>query len=484
MTSRAARVVVVSNAPSRRLSLGLTATLATAAPSCAGPPAERAPLVASSTSRVASASASASVAAPAPPSERELLEKRMRAELVAMLERVREARKLPLKKELALRVLDRPDLVKNIREKVEREVPKHVMLDQGEMLKLLELVPTSYDVIEGAYELIGDNIAGYYDPDTGTMFLASDLGDSALEETLAHELVHALQDQSWALSSVSKYRAGEADRQAAMHALAEGDATSASLDVTTGDSFRISASMLRKFLGLGTGLMSSGVPPVLRDSLIAPYADGFELVQELRRRGGWAHVDAMWQRLPATTEQMLHLDKWASAEPALAMPELPSGPLVGYERSLVDVIGEQGLRITFEESSDHATAVAAAAGWGGDTFAVFRKRSADDDRVALAWRVTFDTERDAREAADRYGARWGKACKARPELGPIAWQRRGKDLALVAGPVVRKGKTVAPGELDCKASATWLKAVLDAKAPATSATPVKAQPVTPAKAQP
>lgn len=457
------------NALPRSLAFALIAPFAVLA--CAGPPAERAKSGARSSAPVAPPSAKASVTAAPAPTERELLERRMRAQLVAMLERVREARKLPVKKEIALRVLDRADIVKNIREKVEREVPKHVMVDQGEMLKLLELVPTSYDVIEGAYELIGDNIAGYYDPDTGTMFLASDLGDSALEETLAHELVHALQDQSWALSSVSKYKQGEADRQAAMHALAEGDATSASLDVTTGDSFQISPGMLRKFLGLGTGLMSSRVPPVLRDSLIAPYADGFELVQELRRRGGWSGVDAVWQRLPATTEQMLHIDKWKAGEPALAMPELPIGPLAGYERSLVDVVGEQGLRITFEESSDHATSVTAAAGWGGDSFAVFRKSSGEEARVALAWRVTFDTERDAIEAADRYAARWGKACKARPELGPLSWQRRGKDVGLVAGPVVRKGKAFAPGELDCKASTSWLKAVLDAKVVASKASP-------------
>ena len=61
--------------------------------------------------------------------------------------------------------------------------------------------------------------------------MASDLGEDEAEATLAHELVHALQDQRWDLESRSRYRPGDGDRSEAVSALAEGDATSAMFDV-------------------------------------------------------------------------------------------------------------------------------------------------------------------------------------------------------------------------------------------------------------
>ena len=58
---------------------------------------------------------------------------------------------------------------------------------------------------------------------------------------------------------------------------------------------------------------------MLQSSLTAPYVDGFALVQELRRRGGWPAVDKALKSLPATTEQLLHLDKLDAREAALAV---------------------------------------------------------------------------------------------------------------------------------------------------------------------
>ena len=70
------------------------------------------------------------------------------------------------------------------------------------------------------------------------MYLASDLVDRAADATLAHELVHALQDQYYDLGSRLVYRAGANDEQSAFQALAEGDATSAMMDFMFAESGR------------------------------------------------------------------------------------------------------------------------------------------------------------------------------------------------------------------------------------------------------
>jgi hypothetical protein len=100
-----------------------------------------------------------------------------------------------------------------------------------------------------------------------------------------------------------------------------------------------------------------------------------------------------------------------------------------------------------------------AAGWGGDRYLIARRDDGDAHTIAAAWRVVMDTERDARELADVLTKRFGKTCRERPVLGPITWRRKGKDLALAAGPYVRQGKTTKQAGT-CKQANAWLEELL------------------------
>src|SRR4029078_183232 len=94
-----------------------------------------------------------------------------------------------------------------------------------------ELVPTEYDFLEGSYKLIQGRIAGFYEPEDRTIYLGDDLDDDEAEEPLAHELDHALQDQTYPLAPMMKYAPSQADRLGAVHALGGGDDESALHDV-------------------------------------------------------------------------------------------------------------------------------------------------------------------------------------------------------------------------------------------------------------
>ena len=128
-------------------------------------------------------------------------------------------------------VLERPALIARVKEHVSRELPPEAIRNEGLALQLFGFVPTQFDYEGAEYQLLQDQLAGYYEPADGTMYMASDLGDEEADATLAHELVHALQDQRWDLETRSRYHAGDGDRSEAVSALAEGDATSAMFDV-------------------------------------------------------------------------------------------------------------------------------------------------------------------------------------------------------------------------------------------------------------
>lgn len=407
-------------------------------------------------------SSTALVAPAAPPAQAPSAEEL--AHVRAMLLRVSAVRGLPILRDVACRVLDRDEILSKIKAHVEKDVPLDVAADQGEVLAALELVPPDYDLIAGILRLVGARIAGFYEPEDRTMYLVDDQDDGQLEETLAHELDHALQDQSFPLSPRLKFQKGASDRTTAGHCLIEGDAVSATLDVELGSAMRVSESMIAKLFAFSTALSEVGAttPHVLLEELVSPYTDGFAFVQALRRRGGWAAVDEAWRHPPETTEQLLHIDKYDAREPAITIAAPSVGALgAGWSASLDDEMGEQGVRLIVGEWTTGHAAAAAAAGWGGDRLVVARRAgAAGRQELALAWHVRMDTVKDAEELAAVLSAQMGARCRERPRLGPLTWKRKGAALVVVAGPYAREGGRAAGSAGSCAQASGWVDAIL------------------------
>jgi hypothetical protein len=380
-----------------------------------------------------------------------------------MLLRVSRARGLPVRREVASRVLDRAGILERIRAHVEKEVPRDAVENEGELLAALELVPPEYDFVEGTYALIQGRIAGFYEPSDQTMYLVDDLRDDEAAETLAHELDHALQDQTFSIAPMIEYAPGDGDRSAAVHAVIEGDATSAMLDVVGGSAFAVSEGAMRALLEVSNGMsdVAATTPHILQASLAAPYADGFAFVQRRRKAGGWPAVDAALRSPPTSTEQLLHADKYAQREPSIAV-SVPTFAAIGpgFRGVLDDVIGEQGLRLMLEEWTGAVIAERGAAGWGGDHYVIARHDDGADRRsVAVGWSTIMDTDRDAAELGEILEQRFGRKCVDRAQLGPIAWRRRGRELVVAAGPYERRGKTTTSAG-SCAAAGLWIEEML------------------------
>jgi hypothetical protein len=402
----------------------------------------------------------------------------------AMVARVASARGLPVLRPVASYELDRAAMMARIRAHAERETPREIVIHQGEVLAALELVPLDYDLEAGALRLIEGRVAGYYEPEDQALYVADDLDAPNATETLAHELTHALQDQTYGIGAMLAFKPGEGDRLAAAHALIEGDAVSAMYDVVLGSASRVDMAEFRQLLVDSTehSSVASVTPSFLKASLNAPYSEGFACVQGLRRRGGWPAVDAVWRALPASTEQILHPDKLAAREPPIVMP-LPSidGLGEGFRAVLDDGMGELDLRLAIEEwlardsaddsddvssSAGAAAAARAAAGWGGDRYLVARRDLPGHParhELAFAWHLRFDTAADAVQMTEVLTRRFGSACQDRADLGPILWRAAARDVVLVAGPYERRsGDRGARSAGSCAGAATWARGILKA----------------------
>ena len=350
--------------------------------------------------------------------------------------------------------LERDQLVARVKDKALREYPPEALRREGQLLQIVGFAPPSFDYLGEMMKLLDAQLEGFYEPKNGTMYLAADLKGPQAQATLAHELVHALQDQRWDLKKRSDYKPGRGDEALALACLAEGDATSLMLDYLMKpdrSALDIPPDAIRELMkgGMNMGDVES-VPHILRSTLVAPYMEGIAFVHELRRKKGWAGVDAAWDRLPTTTEQVLHVAKWEAQEPALTVPAPTAVALgEGWKNEDQDTYGELGFALTFAEWLDDGEARLAASGWGGDRTSAFTK----GDQLAYAVHLRVD-EAPKPGKADAYADRLltklapalkkklgkpaigdaGTLCFERSALGPLLFARKDREVVMIAGP--------------------------------------------------
>ncbi|MBK6464257.1 MAG: hypothetical protein IPF92_25145 [Myxococcales bacterium] len=405
--------------------------------------------------------------------------------IAAILRRASEARGLAALRPVPGVVLERTELVAAVRRKANDEYPPAALERDARVVELMGFAPTPFDYLKELSALLEAQLDGFYEPKTGTMYVAADLTGDTAQLALSHELVHALQDQHFDLKKRSGYHPGMSDQVMAGSLLAEGDATSAMLDVMMRPQGQTAldlpeamfTNMLMNAMNVGE---AANAPRFLRSTLVFPYVEGTLFVHALRREGGFARVDEAWRSLPTSTEQVLHPAKWASHEPALVVPAPTATALgPGFARVDEDTTGEGGLLIAFEEWARPADARAAAAGWGGDRTGVF-SRGAEWANAEL---VVYDKDGPAGDgfakrafekmkpgiagiagpggSAGRIGANDASfVCVERPALGPLALARRGRALALLAGPAERSGSAVWTPKATCASTRKWADEVL------------------------
>jgi len=137
-------------------------------------------------------------------------------------------------------------------------------------------------------------------------------------------------------------------------------------------------------------------PAIIRKILVFPYADGFRFVQALYVGGGYDTVDGAFRNPPQSTEQILHPSMYQQGRGPTTVTLAASEAITsaGWVVEDEDTMGEFFIRTWFEEAMNSGEASAAAAGWGGDRYRLFRDAAG---RYALGAMTVWDTPRDAEE---------------------------------------------------------------------------------------
>jgi PGF-CTERM protein len=171
-------------------------------------------------------------------------------------------------------------------------------------------VNESTDAMSVQQANFGASVLGFYSPEEERMVIVSENQTSPRlsdEFTLAHELVHAVQDQQYNLSSI---RANTTDGSNANNGLIEGDANYVQhrYEQRCGEEWNC----LEPRQGAPGGeLANFGLYLVS----FQPYSDGPSFIQHQYESGGWAAVNEMYDAPPQSSEQVIHPDRYRSDEP-------------------------------------------------------------------------------------------------------------------------------------------------------------------------
>ena len=282
--------------------------------------------------------------------------------------------------------LGEAELERRVRDLSVAEVPPGALDADTRALVALGALPPGADLREIMLESVGDQVAGFYDPDTGELVVLR-TGEGRLDAftrtVLAHELDHALTDQVHGLPPLDATPPpGEEDRLLASTALVEGDATLLMQQYLVGNvSFVEQVQVLTAAL---TGEVDvAALPYHLQREVAFPYLEGMEFACSLHARGGWGAVDQAYRAVPTTSAQVLFPDRYLAREGAVD-PRDPGAAGPSWRPTPTKSLGAAQLQWLFEAPGGDPERglddpLGRAASWAGGELRVW----ADGDRTAL-----------------------------------------------------------------------------------------------------
>jgi hypothetical protein len=280
----------------------------------------------------------------------------------------------------------------------EEDLPEAKLRGLERTYRRLGLLPDTLDLGKFMLDLLTEQVAGYYDPQTKVLYVVDGSAPEMVNITIAHELVHALQDQYVSLDSIQGLD-DDNDRQVAAQSLIEGQATFEQLQSMLGGKNMAAAlpggwERVRDLIRDAQSSMPvfSTAPMVLQETLLFPYLSGAEFMRRYKERNP---TRPPFDAIPASTEQLIHDAAFFDGPDLPTRVTLP--PLTGGTAVYENNLGEFETRLfLFQHLQDQNAAIRAAAGWDGDRYVLFDTPSGE----GLAWVTVWDSAVDAGEFHD------------------------------------------------------------------------------------
>lgn len=354
--------------------------------------------------------------------------------------------KHPVKRELA----SREQVRKYVTSKSKDDEDTKKLARTGIVLKKIGLLPRDFDLEAYLSDLLEEQVAGYYDSKTKTVYLLDWIDADSQKPVLAHELTHALQDQNYDLEKFLRKGIKQEDQSkslksheaievhvdepgTARQAIIEGQAMVVLIDYILAPSGHTVADspMIGEMIKMNAQRQNDEYPLMakaplyLRDSLMFPYTYGMDFVEAMLHRGGRQLAFAgVLSKPPRNTREVMEPKTYTTSEQLapLVLPDMHK--LLGKEYEPYDVgnIGEFDVHGLLKQFAGEKTAEKLSSRWRGGAYYAAERSSGmagktdcaakpSEAKVLEAQRVAclallIETRWDSAEAARQFAQRY------------------------------------------------------------------------------
>ena len=316
------------------------------------------------------------------------------------------------------RMVSKADVEKYVQGNLAKEEYAQRFVQAEMSMKKLGFIPRDFNLKEFVTKSSGQQIAGYYDPETKTISLLTWIAADRQEPILAHELTHALQDQNYDLMNwmkpAQKAKGGTEDENAvARKAVVEGQAMVVYIDYMLkpmGRTLQNTPGLLYSMeepavKGMIDSQLVHDSPMVMREAGGFAYKEGLIFEGELLHKGGKEMAFAgAFTRPPRNSHEVLHPEAYLNREklPDLRIPDMKDVLKDQYEVYDSGSVGELDVRALLKQYGERRIANDLSSEWQGGTYVLYWRKG---DTTAQAPATTADL-------ALLYISRWKNAHSA------------------------------------------------------------------------
>ncbi len=335
---------------------------------------------------------------------------------------------LPIKHEVKRQLVSRDE--------VEAYVTKHTSEDEDAkrlrrselVLKKFGLLPRDFDLGTFLVALLKEQVAGYYDPKTRTVNLLDWLGVDQQKPVLAHELTHALQDQSFNLEKYMKPADADLAKKKEItaqdiendeisttrQAVVEGQAMVVLVDYMLepmGLSLKDSPQVVQSLkdgmmVGTADTVQFHKAPIYMKEALTFPYRYGIDFIADLMIKGGKEKAFAeLFRNPPRTTRQIMEPQTYLSGE-RLEPMNVPDFRQVfkNYERFDVGSVGEFDVAVLVDQYAGIQVSEKLYPHWRGGYYYAVRSKADPAAPLGLLYASRWSSPEKASNFAAIYAS--------------------------------------------------------------------------------
>jgi hypothetical protein len=349
---------------------------------------------------------------------------------------------LPIKHEVKRRLAKRDEVQSYIKKSIKEDKDAKRLERSSAVLKKFGLLPRNFDLPSFLVAMLREQVAGYYDVKTKTVNLLNWVDIEQQKPVLAHELTHALQDQSFGIEKWMKEAQEDYDKKedkpsvkdiqndeesSARQAVIEGQAMVVLLDYSlapTGKSLLNSPQIveaLKQTMLVGTADSPAyrDAPIFLKEELTFPYRYGLDFTAALLQAGGKEKAYAgAFKDPPKTTREIMEPRTYLTHEKLEPMKMIDmERDFKGYDPFDIGAIGEFDVDVLVEQYAGLKAAEAMYPEWRGGYYFAGMPKGAKLAPLGLLYVSRWSSPAKAAEFAAVYAKSLAARYQKRQGLG-------------------------------------------------------------------